>query len=248
MTAGTTYEEYLSDVYIKDLIESKTEKALTSELPSIAIDHIDQMLNFLCSGTIADTAKLMTELELPDESVLPPVSKRIYGCLTCEWRGTNKCPVHTIHRNKPKLMPGRGICKKRVTWLRFMSYGLNTGGIRPTIAQWQESFERQKIIIQNSKDLQRLDRLQAKMDELESDAINKTVGDIDMDYLERRRREVKTEWLDISKLLLKSLSDQVTRETPKKLEVETKRSIPLNQIHEIMRGDYKVITENEKEL
>ena len=133
-------------------------------------------------------------------------------------------------------MPGRGICNKRIAWLLFLTPNFEE---RPSVAEWDETFNRNRIELENIKDLQRLERLNQKLDEVESDAIagklkkdaegNVISGKVDLEYLRERRAEVKTEYLEIAKLLLKSMGQQVDREKPKKVDItHTKRITPMD--------------------
>ena len=187
-------------------------------------------------GSRAMMLEGLKKLQLPEPSVLPPVSLRKHGCLTCEWHGTMKCPYWTSPDRKAghKLMPSRGICNKRVAWLLFLTPEFKE---RPSSVEWDEAFNMNRIELENIKDLQRLEKLNTKLDEVENSAIKGRVNEskVDMEYLRQRRAEVKTEYIEIAKLLLKAMTAKVDREKPKKIDITHERKVTPMDIADQLR-------------
>ena len=196
---------------------------------------------------------------LPAESyanVLPLQAVNHYGCVRCDWRGTWKCPYgfksgrgYVLKDN----MHVAGICTERKNYLLSFSRGYVK---RPSFAVWHKDFLVGQAAHQVSKDGNQMEEIEAQLHDLLSSppmgykdyqdatkpidkeaikvfkAYERQIQGLKVDLMNKRK-----EWHGLWKDVVAVEDKQIDRETPKKLEVEHHRTIPLSQMHAIMRGD-----------
>jgi hypothetical protein len=153
----------------------------------------------------------------------------IHGCQSCDWRGGFKCPAYKGFDesvNERDSLPVEGYCKERRDWLVTLTRPYKTP---PTYTQWVVDFNKTLAQVQLSKEYSKMQMLESQLDDL-------TVNDDDYGRIENAKNRIRDRWFLLWKELVRFEDLQVSREMPKKIEV-SHTHIPLNQIHDIMRGD-----------
>lgn len=192
---------------------------------------------------------LLSGYPLPNEGtalVLPVTAQRMYGCSNCEWKIVGLCP-HDFQKGKgfkeKNNCHPKGICMERINYLLSFTHGEEK---RPSFYKWQLDFNKGLAQIQMNEEFAKLKLIESKLQEALS-SYDKAVEAGDVDAIKDARRylnhvsgmkcQLRNDWFNLWDKLTKLDDAQVDRETPKKVDITTRDSIPLSRIHEIMRGE-----------
>lgn len=154
-------------------------------------------------------------------SVLPKGVIRTRGCNGCEWNNWGKCNYGGSH---PK-----GICPERVKYL--MSF-TRSHDKKVSFSQWQRDFNIDTVDFAYRNETERLQVLDKKIEEMESDPL---VDSRDLKATRHRRDMVWKNWQDLWRDLTRFEESQISRETPRKIEVTERKTFSLEDIHRVMR-------------
>lgn len=175
---------------------------------------------------------------------LPGTARTLFGCVNCEWKNTSLCSFGFKTGKgyeKKKNNHANGICEDRVAWLKSFSSG---GKLKPTFAEWQLDFNRGLAQVQMNKDYYKLkikegelEDYESKIDELLKNSTKEEAKIIKakIESFKSDKREARMDWMFLWRDLTKMVDSQVSRETPKKIEVTRKNEVDITNIHEIMR-------------
>lgn len=186
------------------------------------------------------TGVIPYEANYPGESesramYLPNTAKLNYGCMHCEWKKFANCP-HGYKTGKgfelKRNVHTAGICKARINYLLSFSRGYSK---RPSYTLWRRDFNAGMADVKLKEDWYKLNEVENELLTLEEkkDPEDKKL----IQELETKRRTLRGEWQTLWKDLIDMDDKQIGRETVKKIEVEQRKSMNLNDIHSVMRGD-----------
>ena len=226
--------------------KEQANKTLESVKKSIKRDeNIKLKRNLVMVDTEYDThiavLKGATKMDrLPEQAIVH------YGCLSCEWKGTQQCPFgfkSGTGRSNLKNCHSRGICKFRTAWLMSLYQGKLE---RPSYKKWLRDYHKAVGNEQYKIDERMLRQIDEKIA-----ALKEKGGD----SKEISKYEVarQTAYLNMTNLwrTIRYLDEKAEdREATKKIKVDMSQSdtIPLSEIHRIMRLGKKevVVDENGK--
>ena len=139
---------------------------------------------------------------------LPAGVLKSYGCLSCEWRSTDDCPF------KGKTLPG--ICDYRKEFLLAFTLPYDK---TPSMDKWQRDFTLQLQHQQYLVDIKSLTTLASEIASAKADRADKKVVVL-QDQYDSLYWKYHKNWTNVTKFN----DAQITRDTPRKLEVthETK--------------------------
>jgi hypothetical protein len=185
-------------------------------------------------------------------SAMPVNIKRQFGCMHCEWRGTELCSGK-FKRGRPKSIDDRmphWICIPRAAYLAgFVKSAYNAGltyNNRISEAQWRQAILSTTAHQQSMKDFFELEQLQNKEADLEDvltelkkegrlseDSVyQQTVTDL-TNVREKINRK-RFHWHSLIKDLMNFNDKQLTRETPKKIDI-TSKTINITSLSELFK-------------
>lgn len=163
---------------------------------------------------------------------IPPQVARLYGCISCEWRGTPLCPFKFKKSKGLKLADNchrNGICQERVNYLKSFYTGEKE---KPTYLEWRECYTRAMAHLQMDKDYLRFKQLEEEIEKLEK---KREKSEENMELLikfKEAHMQYKSSWFQIMKHISQLENDVIKRDTPKKIEVDHR--ISLTQIHQLV--------------
>lgn len=191
--------------------------------------------------------------EVRKDTLVPTRVLRLFGsCGTCDWRGTGYCSygIESGTGNKNTSHPDN-TCEERITFLHLIS-----SKDKPSYKEWQKDYEQFKLQRQSSKENIELEssELEYKILKKRLDSILKELGDSEEGQnVKSLRQQVKSaytrmqtarqSWRDTVGINLKYLSADNDRDAPKKIEVTERRTISLEDLHNIMRESEPKIVE-----
>ncbi len=163
---------------------------------------------------------------------LPAMAKRLHGCVHCEWRGTLLCAfgfkggkgtklTKNVHRN--------GICEERINFLLDFSRSYKK---KPSYSQWQRDWNIGMGQVKMLEDSKKLKEIEQKLDIYEED---EDIDQKELNKIKREKSKLREEWFSLWKELVRFEESQLSREQPRKIEVEDKR-LNLRDMHRLMTG------------
>ena len=187
----------------------------------------------------------------PKKRAITPITDKSlarFGCLHCEWKLSNKCPVYTNSypdKEDPSFIhipyPKKGICAERVNWLSSFLPVYQTEPSNSTIMlDLLKGMGHKRHL--NDSDLlvgleERLKKLEhaTKLPDPELESVRLKELHLVRGLVDRRRKVLENTWRE----LMKAEDNQLTRETVKKIDI-TKRTItPMDVAGWIEEADYK---------
>jgi len=172
---------------------------------------------------------------------MPKNVLKLYGCISCEWRGT---PLCAFKFKKGRGIPNKknchanGICVERVNYLKSFYTGPKK---KPTYLEWRECYTRAMAHMQMDKDYIAFQKLGLEIEKLESQKSKTETSSERLLIIKEKHYQYKSSWFQMMKHLSKLESDVIKRDTPKKIEIEQR--ISLTQIHKIVE-----MSKNKKEV
>jgi hypothetical protein len=179
---------------------------------------------------------------------MPDSIRRQFGCMYCEWRGTELCPPG-FKKGKPKnedeRMP-KWICPYRAAYLASFvkdAYPNSSSNFVNT-TMWRKAILTTTMHQQQMRDLFKFEQLQTKIENLEEEIIglkSKHADDSvmekehELNQLQKKIETARANWMSTTNGLMFYTSKDMDRETPKKLEIKTTTSMDLEQLDEIMQ-------------
>lgn len=190
-----------------------------------------------------------------DGAAIPRQACLMHGCVSCDWRVIGLCP-HGFRKGsghaEDKNCHAEGICKERVNYLA----SFNRKKVYHNFVEWQLDFNKGLASVQMRDDFIRLKESESKLSVLQGE-ISKLEGDGKKEMVKELNRAVqdralaRQEWFQLWKELTHFEDNAVTRESPKKVEVEHTH-ITISDIHRILRNenivDVEVVKEEEEEI
>lgn len=180
------------------------------------------------------------ELTTKEEVILPDIIyKQLGECDVCDWKDTYKCP------NKDILTSSIKDCSDRLAFLKSLSSRPN-----PTYKQYIKDYQQYKALLVTNKDYRIMEDLEIRLEQKQRDyetANNNNNGfDYDADSIKLIKEDInnirkawmvaRQNWENSWKMTMKPLQDDVALEMPKKIDIETRHTLSLPDIHRIMRG------------
>ena len=159
--------------------------------------------------------------------------KRLYGCINCEWRGSDMCPYG--FNNSPsgkKKHHFKGICPSRYRFLLSLSKTYSETGKVPTLSEWRRDINISMAHKEFLKDKFKEERLAKQIEEFkpESEDDRKIMHRLKQEYF-----SLKNFNFMVWKEMVKFDDAQVERETPKNINMNVKSKISTYDINEILR-------------
>ncbi len=185
--------------------------------------------------------KAATKMErLPEQAIVH------YGCLSCEWKGTQQCPFGFktgTGQSSLKNSHSRGICSFRTAWLMSLYQGRLE---RPSYKQWLRDYFKAVGNEQYKRD----ERMLIQIDEKIAELRNKKSEPKEIAKFESARQTAYLNMTNIWRTIRYLQEKEDLREAGLKIRVDMTKSetIPLSEIHRIMRLGKKeiVVGENGK--
>lgn len=147
--------------------------------------------------------------------LLPSEVFNLYGCTHCEWRGCVMCPEYVPPTESSdgvyiSQMNENGICDMRIHWLLTLVPNYKS---QPSLPRFQMDFAKSLGMVRMRKEFNRLELLEAKMASLE--------GTEEHRELYSRARDYRNEWFKLFRTLCSFEDSQLTRDTPKNINVNS---------------------------
>lgn len=222
--------KYLSDKHKADLVADKLDKKMKKEIVP------------------AEKKEVIVDKNYPHikyegkARYIPSQTKRLQGCINCEWRGTQMCPFGFKRGSGIKLRKNihdNGICKMRENYLLGFYRGEKE---KPSFTEWVMDYNQGIAQMQLQEDFKKLKEYEIEISKLTDKEEKEDMATAMMNHREG--------WFKLWKSLMDFDDKRVERETPKKIEVKHE-SMSLSDIHRVMKessveADFKVV-ENKDE-
>lgn len=165
--------------------------------------------------------------------VVPPSFFVTFGCLHCEWRSTDKCPMFdddTLQMTIPK----ESICDKRKVWVLSLIPDYDK---TPTLAQVQLDFNKRLGTTRMLQEYNILLKLEAIVEQMVQDQED----DKKIAMMQNRVERERFKWSQLWKHLVHYEDQQVNRETTKKIDITQQRVIRPSDVALLMKKAKTVI-------
>jgi len=185
---------------------------------------------------------------------MPDSVRRTYGCMNCEWRGTELCPSG-FKRGRPKDESERcanWICPFRASYLAGFvreCYPLN-GCKSITISMWRKAILTSTTHVQQMKELFKFEQLQDKLEDLEDDLNKLKESGTEEEVLQKEEEWEKllakvdyarNNWTKTTNMLMFYNAKDLDREIPKKQEITTINVNPSDIARMIRNAEKKTV-------
>lgn len=226
------------------------------------IDYRNDFHGYLnrVSKDINTRSDVYSGLDLVDVDKIPSEVFRLHGCIGCDWKGTIDCPYR-----KSKEFGNISICEKRRFYLWYMTRDMKLyksgTGVRSqwSLAQWTEGYMKNRMQLDLNTRFLQLERAIKKLDELEEEIVvsfgkdsrvdyndmsDVTSNDLQqLEYLNNRRKELRHEYDDLMKFIVKSEQIEIDRELPKDINLNVRNSVSIKDFNRIVSGidDDKIV-------
>jgi hypothetical protein len=196
-------------------------------------------------------------LSLDNLPVKVPIQAiRLYGCTNCEWKGGPKCRFlgkNDLVDDNHKMTMGHmnNICVDRLEFLKSYSSGYNE---KPTFTQWQRDYSLNVGNIETGAEKYRKDEIQKKLDmaiiefedkfqvkpdkkEEPDKYMEYVTAKVKIDDLREELVKLKDTWRKLWEKTTEFADKQQDRETAKKVDMNIKKTLTLQDIHNVMAGE-----------
>lgn len=179
---------------------------------------------------------------------LPLQAQRLYGCVNCEWRGTDMCPFGFKKGRGCDLKDNthsEGICSHRKNWLLSFSQSYSS---RPTYAEWKDDFNDAMANVMMHSDYFKIQEIEKKIADLtvEMKALEDegSIGESEdkqkeIRQLDKLRRDARADWFLVWNKLREYSQKKLDRDKPKEINLNV-NNMGLNDIHRLMRNEIVV--------